>query len=89
MVCFCKQLLGKQGYFRCNSAHTDRLVEHHRNTPACRERSFAIAMASGFAKSPSAGTSSHSDAVVCLCYRTQVIGSALCTAGRIRKIKYL
>lgn len=45
MVCFCKQLLGKQGYFWCNSARTDRLVEHRRNTPARRERSFAIAIA--------------------------------------------
>lgn len=85
MVCFCKQLLGKQGYFRCNSAHTDRLIEHRHDTPARGERSFAIVMASGFAKSPSAGTSSHSDAVACLCYRTQVIGSALRTAGRNRK----
>lgn len=88
-VCFCKQLLGKQSCFRCKPACADVLVEHRRDTPACGERSFAIATAVGFAKSPSAGTSGRADAATCLCYRAQVIGSALHIAGCKKRIKYL
>ena len=85
-VCFRKELSGKQSRSRCSSARTDRSAEHRCDTPACGERSFAIATASAFAKSPSAGTSGHSDTVTCLCYRTQVIGSALRVAGRNKKL---